>query len=72
MGVLNKKNCFVVKQIFNINNEHILNLYEGDTLNIDIKKEFNITKFDIIIGNPPYNEELKESDAKPLYNKVAC
>ncbi|AYV79968.1 MAG: restriction-modification methylase [Gaeavirus sp.] len=69
MGELNKKNCLIIKQIFNFNNEYKLNLYEGDTLKIDINKIFNILKFDIIIGNPPYNEELTKVGAKPLYNK---
>ena len=69
MGELNKKNCFVIKQIFNINNEFKLNLYEGDTLNIDLLQTFSKPKFDIIIGNPPYNEELTNVGAKPLYNK---
>ena len=69
MGELNKKNCFVLKQIFNLNNEYKLNLYEGNTLEVDIKKVFNKSNFDIIIGNPPYNEELTKSGAKPLYNK---
>ena len=49
MGELNKKNCFVVRQIFNINNEYKLNLYEGDTLDVDLKKVFGKKKFDIII-----------------------
>jgi site-specific DNA-methyltransferase (adenine-specific) len=69
MGELNKKNCFVIKQIFNINNKHKLNLYEGDTLNINLEETFGIDKFDIIIGNPPYNEQLTSTGAKPLYNK---
>jgi tRNA1(Val) A37 N6-methylase TrmN6 len=69
MGELNKKNCLIIKQIFNFDNEIKLNLYEGNTLEIDIKDIFNVNKFDIIIGNPPYNEELKKSGAKPLYNK---
>ena len=69
MGELNKKNCFVVKQIFNINNLYKLNLYEGDTLNLKLNEVFGKTKFDIIIGNPPYNEELTKVGAKPLYNK---
>jgi hypothetical protein len=69
MGELNKKNCFVLKQIFNLNNKYKLNLYEGNTLDVDIKKVFGKSKFDIIIGNPPYNEKLTKSGAKPLYNK---
>jgi len=69
MGELNKKNCFVVKQIFNINNEYKLNLYEGDTLNVKLNEVFGKIKFDIIICNPPYNEELTSVGAKPLYHK---
>jgi hypothetical protein len=53
---LNKKNAIIYKQIFDINNEYKLNLYNGDTLNLDIYKEFGIKKFDIIMGNPPYNK----------------
>ena len=69
MCELNKKNVFISKYIFDINNEYKLNLYEGDSLKLDYNKEFNVKKFDIIIGNPPYNEELTKIGAKPLYNK---
>jgi hypothetical protein len=69
MGELNIKNCFIIKQIFNIHNKYKLNLYEGDTLNINFFNEFNKCKFDIIISNPPYNEEFNKLGARPLYNK---
>jgi hypothetical protein len=70
MGELNKKNCFVLKQIFNINNKYKLNLYEGDTLNINFKQTFKLDRFDIIIGNPPYNKEVKIHNVSlPLYNE---
>jgi site-specific DNA-methyltransferase (adenine-specific) len=70
MGELNKKNCFVIKQIFDINDKYKLNLYEGDTLNIDLNKIFGIDKFDIIIGNPPYNKEvLIHNVSLPIYNE---
>ncbi len=70
MGELNKKNCFIIRQILNINNDYKMNLYEGDTLKINIKKVFGKSKFDIIIGNPPYNKEVKLHNVSlPLYNE---
>jgi hypothetical protein len=56
MCELNKKNVFISKYIFDINNEYKLNLYEGDSLTLDYEKEFNVKEFDIIVGNPPYNK----------------
>jgi hypothetical protein len=56
MCELNKKNCYIVRQIFNIENEYKINLSEGDFLNFDSKNIFKIDKFDIIIGNPPYQD----------------
>ena len=71
MAEYSKKNCFVIKQIFDINNEFKLNLHQGDSLLLDIHKEFNVKKLDIVIGNPPYNKEMitKKGSAPPLYNK---
>ena len=56
MSELNKKNCYIIKQIFNVNNEYNLKLNEGDTLTLDIYKKWNINNFDVILGNPPYNK----------------
>lgn len=46
MSEFNKKNCFIIKIIFGED----CNLNEGDTLKYDPN-----FKFDIIMGNPPYN-----------------
>jgi hypothetical protein len=56
MGELNKKNCFITQQIFNMNNQYKLNMYEGDTLKLNTVDIWGIEKFDIVIGNPPYNK----------------
>lgn len=55
MAELNKKNVFICRQIFDVNNSYCLNLYEGDALELDPDVEWSIEKFDIILGNPPYN-----------------
>jgi len=58
MSELNKKNVFICHQIFNVNSEYKMNLYQGDTLELDVCSEWGIhsNNFDIILGNPPYNK----------------
>lgn len=59
MSELNKKNVFITHQIFNINNLYKLNLYEGDTLELDIVNVWGLQQlnsFNVILGNPPYNK----------------
>ena len=63
MSELNKKNTLITKQIFDINQEYKLNIYEGDSLKVDYNKEFKINKFDIIMGNPPYQKENKKNNS---------
>ena len=64
---LNKKNVLVCKQIFDINNELKLNIYEGDSLKVDYNKEFKIKQFDIIIGNPPYNASGTKASGNTIW-----
>jgi hypothetical protein len=64
MSELNKKNCLICSQIFDINREYKLNLYNGDSLSLNVKKQWNIDKFDIIMGNPPYNKDISKNNAK--------
>ena len=58
MSELNKKNVFISQQIFNMNNQYKLNLYEGDTLELDIVSVWGLelNSFHVILGNPPYNK----------------
>ena len=56
MAELNKKNVFICRQIFDVNNNYKLNLFEGDALEFDPYVEWNVDKFDVILGNPPYNK----------------
>jgi type I restriction-modification system DNA methylase subunit len=58
MSEINKKNVFICRQIFNVNNQYKLNLYEGDTLALNVVSEWGVAlnSFDVVIGNPPYNK----------------
>ena len=70
MSELNKKNVFVCRQIFNINGEYKLNLNEGDTLKLKPLKRFGRKRFDIIVGNPPYNKGgIRSCTGKQLAKK---
>jgi len=51
MSEINKKNVFICKQVFGNSN-----IYEGDTLKLDVKEKWDVNKFDVIVGNPPYNK----------------
>jgi len=58
MSEKNKKNVFITRQIFNLDNQYTMNLYEGDTLELDTTTVWGIGRhgFDVILGNPPYNK----------------
>ena len=52
---IDAKSVHIYKQIFD-GGRYELNVYEGDFLKMDPKHAFGVNKFDIIVGNPPYND----------------
>ena len=63
MSEINKKNCYILGKLFN-KNKFNLNIYCGDSLKLDISKKFNIEHFDVIMGNPPFQDKNKSGDNK--------
>jgi hypothetical protein len=64
---LTPKNVFIYKKIF-CGDKYKLNIYEGDTLKMDIEKEFTLKKFDVVIGNPPYQKKIGDKNTQPLWH----
>ena len=59
MFEINPKNVGVSRKIFG----HDANIFCGDFLSMDIKKVSGIDRFDVIMGNPPWND-IKEGKRK--------
>ena len=53
---INKQNIFIAKLLLDPYNKYNLNANEGDTLKLNIKKKWDLDGFDLVIGNPPYND----------------
>lgn len=68
-GDINPINIMISKLLLDPNNKYKLNYHEGDTLNINIKKKWNINGFNAVIGNPPYNSKGKISTGNTLWDK---
>ena len=68
MSEINKKNCIIYKQIFDVNNKYKMNIHRGNSLKLNIKKKWNIDGFDIIVGNPPYQITVGKRNSKPIWN----
>ena len=65
---INPTNIFICKLLINRNKKYELNYHEGNTLDLDIKKEWDIDSFDAVIGNPPYSTNPSKQNTTPLYN----
>ena len=66
---INPMNIFINKLLLDSNNVYKLNYYTGNTLEIDIQKEFDISGFDAIISNPPYNSSGAKNTGNTIWQK---
>jgi hypothetical protein len=68
---LTPKNVFIYKKIF-CGDKYQLNIHEGDTLKMDVKNDFGLPVdfqgFDVILGNPPYQQKVGPTNTKPLWH----
>ncbi len=64
MCELNKKNVLITQQIFDIENKYELHLHNGDYLQFKPQEVFDVDDFDIILSNPPYQEDGATGDNK--------
>ena len=53
---LNPVNVYICKFLLDPSDDYELNYHIGDTLELDITEKWGIDKFDLVIGNPPYNK----------------
>jgi Eco57I restriction-modification methylase len=68
MCELNKKNIEVSRKVFDPEGVYTLNLYQGSYLDLEPKKEWGVEKFDVIFGNPPYQEKVGPRKTNPLWH----
>jgi superfamily II DNA or RNA helicase len=63
---LQSKNMFIYLQLFDSENKYKMNFYRGSFIDegfSEVMKEWRVDKFDIVVGNPPY-QELKNGNKK--------
>jgi hypothetical protein len=70
MSEINPKNTAVFNGIFG-SGEYKLNLYEGDTLELDPKAYWGVEHFDVIVGNPPYNQSGARATGNTIWQKFS-
>jgi hypothetical protein len=67
---INSQNIFICNLLINPHDEYTTNYYHGNTLELDIKQEWKIDKFDAVIGNPPYqNQSGNKGKGNTLWDK---
>jgi len=63
---INKQNIFISKLLLDPYKKYKLNFNEGDTLKLNIKEKWDLEGFDLVVGNPPY-ENINATGDNKLY-----
>ena len=63
---INPTNIYISRLLLNPYNKYKLNNNQGDTLKLNIKEKWDLDGFDLIIGNPPY-ENINATGDNKLY-----
>nr|QBR99131.1 putative site-specific DNA-methyltransferase [Faustovirus mariensis] len=58
MSEINIKNYYILTNLFGSDTTVNKNIHLGDSLSLNIEKTFGVIKFDVIMGNPPYSDEV--------------
>tara|TARA_B100000497_G_scaffold112773_1_gene133970 strand:- start:95 stop:1393 length:1299 start_codon:yes stop_codon:yes gene_type:complete len=66
---INQENVEICKKLLDPKNEYNLNFYIGDTLKFDVLSFWSIKGFDLVIGNPPYNNQTGTGNGTPIWHK---
>ena len=71
VGEMQANNVFLYMSAFDPKDEYELNIHFGDSLNDSFDEQMEIwgvEKFDIVIGNPPYNQSIDLKFLEKYYN----
>ena len=66
---INPTNIYITKLLVDPHGRYRLNYYEGNTLELDVQKVWEIVAFDAIIGNPPYQVKVGPKKTQPIWNR---
>lgn len=68
---ISPKNMFLYLNIFDPNNEYEMNYHRGSFLEddfADVMKKWDVEKFDIVVGNPPYQKSGVDKGQGHIYH----
>ena len=72
---ISTKNLFIYLNLFDREHKYNMNYHFGSFLEKgfdDKMKEWGVNKFDIVVGNPPYHEQVGPTKTQQIWGKMTC